>query len=92
MKKETKERLNNDINCLRETIIGLATPKFCSYCGADHNDLYVEIIRGLKPDKSKCGELTTKEYDVEYFVICERCGKTFKIQPSEVTGLIDAVI
>lgn len=89
MKKKEKHIINSDVNVLRETLVELAMPKFCSYCGTGSHDLLVEVIRGIDPDKSHYDGLTIKEYDVQFQVICGICGKSFVVQPDETKGLID---
>jgi len=91
MKKKDKQRLNGDINCLRETIVGLATPKFCPMCAANYHHLMIDFIRDLNSDKTTYDEITMHEYDVQYYVCCDNCGWTGTIQPPELTGLVDKI-
>ena len=92
MKKKDRYRLNNDINCLRETILGLATPKFCPMCAANYHHLMVDFIRDIDPEEVTYKNVTVREYDAEYHVCCDNCGWSGTIQPGEITGLIDKIM
>ena len=80
------------INLLRETLEELATPTFCSYCGAGHLDLTVDIIRVDEEElHNEDSGIEYVEYDVEYQVVCDKCGKNFYVQPYETKGLIKEI-
>ena len=91
MNKQEKEVVNSPIiNMMRETVVEGFTPTFCSYCGAGHHELTIEILRGAEEDTTTLG-ITYVEYDVEYLVLCDVCGKSFSVQPYETKGLIKEI-
>ena len=93
MDKEEKQYVNEPIiNLLRETIVGVCMPTFCSYCGAGYLDLTVEVMRhSEETEKLDDPKLTVVEYDVDYVVSCGKCGKSFHVQPTETMGLIKEI-
>ena len=90
MNKEEKKFINEPvINTLREILIEGFTPSFCSYCGASCVSLTVDIDRTSEEESTdRESKLVYTEYDVEYNVYCEKCGKCYYVHPFETRGLI----